>query len=89
MFNEDDQFLLTHSDIVTADHITTRTLNAAHNSGADMAIAVSLEREVQDFGMVSIDSDGIVDEIFSPNETDKSNYIVAGTFLLNGKILII
>jgi len=86
IFNEDDQFLLTHSDIVTADHITTRTLNAAHNSGADMAIAVSLEREVQDFGMVSIDSDGYVDEILSPNETDKSNYIVAGTFLLNGKI---
>ncbi|MHA2502067.1 MAG: sugar phosphate nucleotidyltransferase [Candidatus Kariarchaeaceae archaeon] len=85
-FSEDDQFILTHSDIVTNPKLVTRTLNAADNTGAEWALAVALQSETQDFGQVTLDANGLVDSIITSPDEDSSNYVVAGTFLLTGKI---
>jgi len=86
LFTEEDQFILTHSDIVSNNKLVTRTLNAADNSGAEMAVAVALQSEIQDFGQVTLDSNGFVDQVIPTNEIQSSHYVVAGTFLLTGKI---
>ena len=86
LFSEDEQFVLTHADIVSNNNLVTRTLNAADNSGAEMALAVALQTEAQDFGQVKLDSNGYVSEVIPDTNIESSSYVVAGTFLLTGKI---
>ena len=84
MFNEDDQFLLTLWHRHCRSHYN-KNIKCSSNSGADMAIVAFLKEKSK----ILVWFHRIwwqVDEILSPNETDKSNYIVAGTFLPNGKI---
>ncbi|MCE7735862.1 MAG: NTP transferase domain-containing protein [Candidatus Heimdallarchaeota archaeon] len=85
-FKETEQFILTHCDIIASSNLLTRTLNAADNLGSDMALAVTLQSELQDFGVVTINTDGFVEEVISEDGGTAGNYVVAGTFLLTGKI---
>ncbi len=85
-FKENEKFVLTHCDIIANSNLVTRTLNAADNLGSDMALAVTLESEIQDFGLVTLNSEGLVDQVIPKVDEDSGNYVVAGTFLLTGKI---
>ncbi|MHA2403995.1 MAG: sugar phosphate nucleotidyltransferase, partial [Candidatus Kariarchaeaceae archaeon] len=83
---EEERFILVHCDIIASNNLLTRTLNAAHNTGSEMAIAVALQSEVQDFGVVKLDAEGLVEEVIPLGKPKEGNYVVAGTFLLTGKI---
>jgi UDP-N-acetylglucosamine diphosphorylase/glucosamine-1-phosphate N-acetyltransferase len=86
-FGNDEKFVLTHCDIIADHNLLTRTLNAADNTGSEMALAVALQSEIQDFGVVNLDSEGLVEEVIPHGEpSGEGNYVVAGTFLLTGKI---
>lgn len=85
-FEEDDQFVLLHTDIIVDDRLLTRTLNAVNNLGTEMGLAVTLEKEVQDFGVVSLQSNGLLEKVYPSGNLDHGNYVVAGTFVLSGKI---
>jgi UDP-N-acetylglucosamine diphosphorylase/glucosamine-1-phosphate N-acetyltransferase len=85
-FKENEKFVLTHCDIIATPNLLTRTLNAADNLGSDMALAVALESEIQDFGLVTINSEGFVEQVIPKVDDVAGNYVVAGTFLLTGKI---
>lgn len=85
-FAGEDLFVLTHTDIIADYGLLTRTLNAVDNLGADMGVAVALQKEIQDFGVVTLNSRGLVKEVYPSGEAGKGNYVVAGTFVLSGKI---
>lgn len=85
-FGPDDQFVLTHGDIMASSRLITRTLNAAENTGAEMSMAVTLQSELQDFGVVTMDAKGLIEKVIPSGEEKEGNYVVAGTFLLSGKI---
>ncbi len=86
LFQTDEKFVLTHCDIIADQSLLTRTLNAADNTGSEMAIAVALQSEIQDFGVVNLDSRGYIEKVIPDGEPGDGNYVVAGTFLLTGKI---
>ncbi len=83
---EDEQFILLHSDIIASRGILRRVLNAAENNGTDYALAATLVRETLDFGIVSINPNGLVSKIEDREESDGSHYVIAGVFLLKGDI---
>ena len=56
-FKENEQCVLTHCDIIASSNLLTRTLNAADNLGSDMDLAVTLQSELQDFGVVTINTE--------------------------------
>lgn len=85
-FKENEKFVLTHCDIIANPNLVTRTLNAADNLGSDMALAVTLESEIQDFGLVTLNSEGLVEQVIPEINKGTGNYVVAGTFLLTAKI---
>ncbi|MHA2251140.1 MAG: bifunctional sugar-1-phosphate nucleotidylyltransferase/acetyltransferase [Candidatus Kariarchaeaceae archaeon] len=82
----DEKFVLTHCDIIADPTLLTRTLNAVDNTGAEMGIAVALQSEIQDFGVVNLDSEGFIERVIPNGEPGEGNYVVAGTFLLTSKI---
>ena len=86
-FSNEEAFVLLHTDIVADLGILTRTLNAMNNLGTDMALAVTLQEEIQDFGVVGLDSDGKVKRVYPSGDISHGNYVVAGTFVLSGRIL--
>ena len=85
-FSKEEQFVLLHTDIIADQGILTRTLNAVNNLGTDMGLAVTLQEEIQDFGVVDLDADGKVKQVYPSGDSGHGNYVVAGTFVLTGKI---
>jgi UDP-N-acetylglucosamine diphosphorylase / glucose-1-phosphate thymidylyltransferase / UDP-N-acetylgalactosamine diphosphorylase / glucosamine-1-phosphate N-acetyltransferase / galactosamine-1-phosphate N-acetyltransferase len=85
-FEDEDQFVLLHTDIIVDHSMLTRTLNAVNNLGTEMGLAVTLEKEIQDFGVVSLKSNGLVDKVHPTGVLKQGNYVVAGTFVLSGKV---
>lgn len=81
----EEQFILLHSDIICSPEILSRTLNAIGSSGTDMAIAVTLQLEVLDFGVARISS-GFVESIIDEGDEGESHYVIAGVFILTNKI---
>jgi len=83
----DNEFLLLFSDIIAEKGLIQRTLNAYENTQADMAMALTLEGDTGNFGVVDIDYKGYVKSVGLATETDtKSNYIDAGCFVLKTTI---
>ena len=83
---EKEKFILSHCAIIADHKLLTRTLNAVDNAGADMGMAIALQSEVQDFGLVNLDDDGYISEIIPDGEKGEGHYVVAGTFILTSKI---
>ncbi len=85
--SNEEQFILLHSDIICSPEILSRTLNAIGSSGVDMAVAVTLQMEVLDFGVIRLDASGFVESIIDEgDEGSSSHYVIAGVFVLSNKI---
>jgi len=83
----DTEFLLLFSDIVTDKGLVQRTLNAYENTQADMAMALTLQGDTGDFGVVDIDYKGYVKAAGLGKESQsQSNYVDAGCFVLKTSI---
>ncbi|MCY3411000.1 MAG: NTP transferase domain-containing protein [Candidatus Heimdallarchaeota archaeon] len=82
--NDDERFILSHGDIICHQDIISRTLNAAESIGTDFSIAITLESDIRDYGIVSLNSDGSIKRIHP--EGEGSNYVIAGVFLFTSKI---
>ncbi len=87
--NNDTEFLLLFGDIVSENGLIQRTLNAFENTQADMAMALTLQGDKGDFGIVEIDSMGFVKKAGLKEERTASsgNYIDAGCFVMRSDIL--
>ncbi|MCK4844522.1 MAG: NTP transferase domain-containing protein, partial [Candidatus Heimdallarchaeota archaeon] len=87
--NNDTEFLLLFGDIVSENGLIQRTLNAYENTQADMAMALTLQGDKGDFGIVEIDSMGFVKKAGLKEErtTSSGNYIDAGCFVIRSDIL--
>lgn len=87
--NNDTEFLLLFGDIVSENGLIQRTLNAYENTQADMAMALTLQGDKGDFGIVEIDSMGFVKKAGLKEErtTSSGNYIDAGCFVMRSDIL--
>lgn len=87
--NNDTEFLLLFGDIVSENGLIQRTLNAFENTQADMAMALTLQGDKGDFGIVEIDSMGFVKKAGLKEErtTSSGNYIDAGCFVMLSDIL--
>jgi len=87
--NNDTEFLLLFGDIVSENGLIQRTLNAFENTQADMAMALTLQGDKGDFGIVEIDSMGFVKKAGLKEErtTSSGNYIDAGCFVMRSDIL--
>lgn len=86
LFKEDTHFILQHTDIMSNVNLITRTLNALDNLGADMAIAVALQSQIAEFGVVTIDNRGFLKHVYEETEVREGNYVIAGTFVLTPAI---
>ena len=82
----ENHFLVVHGDIISDAGLVTRVLNSFENLGSDMALAAALQGKVQDFGVVSVDTDGFITKIYSQGEVGQGNYVVAGVFLVTPQI---
>ena len=87
--NNDAEFLLLFGDIVSENGLIQRTLNAYENTQADMAMALTLQGDKGDFGIVEIDSMGFVKKAGLKEErtTSSGSYIDAGCFVMRSDIL--
>ena len=87
--SNDTEFLLLFGDIVSENGLIQRTLNAFENTQADMAMALTLQGDKGDFGIVEIDSMGFVKKAGLKEErtTSSGNYIDAGCFVMRSDIL--
>ena len=88
-FSEEEQFVLLHTDIISQPGILRRTLESVKAyKEAKVGLAVTLENDPQDFGVVNLTSEGLVANVFPSGEKLKGNYVVAGVFVLTGKLLL-
>lgn len=79
----DERFVLTHADIICHHSILSRTLNASEAAGTEFSIAITLQSDIRDYGVVSLQSDGLVKGIDDLGEVDHSHYVIAGVFMLH------
>jgi len=84
----ESEFMLLFSDIVSDKGLILRTLNAFENTQSDMAMALTLRGDTGDFGIVEIDSMGLVKEagIKKADLSSHSSYVDAGCFILTPSI---
>ncbi|MCG3215769.1 MAG: NTP transferase domain-containing protein [Candidatus Heimdallarchaeota archaeon] len=84
----ESEFLLLFGDIVSEQGLIQRTLNAFENTQADMTMALTLKGDTGDFGIVEIDSMGMVKKagIKKADLTSMSNYVDAGCFVIRTDI---
>ncbi len=85
-FKNETTFILQHTDIMSDVALVTRTLNALDNLGADMAIAVALQSQIAEFGVVTLDTQGFLEHVYEETEVREGNYVIAGTFVLTPAI---
>ncbi len=86
LLEHEDLFVLQHTDIISDPSLITRTLNSLDNLGADMAIAVCLQSDIAEFGVVNIDPQGYLEHVYEEGSKVKGNYVIGGTFVLTPKI---
>ncbi len=82
-------FMLLFGDIVSEKGLMLRTLNAFENTQSDMAMTLTLRGDTGDFGIVEIDSMGLVKKagIKKADLNCHSNYVDAGCFILTPDIV--
>ncbi len=82
-------FMLLFGDIVSEKGLILRALNAFENTQSDMAMTLTLRGDTGDFGIVEIDSMGLVKKagIKKADSSSRSNYVDAGCFILKPDIL--
>ncbi len=81
------EFLLLFGDIVSEKGLIQRALNAFENTQADMAMTLTLQGDTGDFGIVDINSMGMVNKAGIPKEDPShSNYVDAGCFIVRTEI---
>ncbi len=81
------EFLLLFGDIVSEKGLIQRALNAFENTQADMTMTLTLQGDTGDFGIVDIDSTGMVNKAGIPKEdSSHSNYVDAGCFIMRTEI---
>ncbi len=80
----DSEFLLLFGDIVPEKGLMQRALNAFENTQADMTMTLTLRGDTGDFGIVEIDSMGLVKKagIKKIDQTSESKYVDAGCFII-------
>ncbi|MHA1396233.1 MAG: bifunctional sugar-1-phosphate nucleotidylyltransferase/acetyltransferase [Candidatus Heimdallarchaeaceae archaeon] len=85
----ESEFLLLFGDIISEKGLIQRTLNAFENTQADMAMALTLQGDTGDFGVVEINSQGLVSKagIKKDEKSSMSNYVDAGCFVIRTDIL--
>jgi len=86
---DESEFMLLFGDIVSEKGLVLRVLNAFENTQSDMAMTLTLRGDTGDFGIVEIDSMGLVKKagIKKADLSSHSNYVDAGCFILTPKIL--
>ncbi len=84
----ESEFLLLFGDIVPERGLMQRALNAFENTQADMTMTLTLKGDTGDFGIVEIDSMGMVKKagIKKADLTSRSNYVDAGCFIIRTDI---
>lgn len=84
----ESEFMLLFSDIVSEKGLMLRTLNAFENTQSDMAMTLTLRGDTGDFGIVEIDSMGLVKKagIKKADLDSHSSYVDAGCFILTPDI---
>ncbi|MBY8999392.1 MAG: NTP transferase domain-containing protein [Candidatus Heimdallarchaeota archaeon] len=84
----DSEFLLLFGDIVPEKGLMQRALNAFENTQADMTMTLTLRGDTGDFGIVEIDSMGMVIKagIKKINQASESKYVDAGCFIIRTDI---
>jgi len=82
------EFLLLFGDIISERGLMQRALNAFENTQADMTMTLTLRGDTGDFGIVEIDSMGMVKKagIKKADLTSMSNYVDAGCFIIRTDI---
>ncbi len=88
-FVNNENFIMMHGDIICADQIIPRTINAAEASGTNYSIAVTLQSDIRKYGVVSLDGEGFIKSIVKETDHSKSHYVIAGVFLLHSDIFTI
>jgi bifunctional UDP-N-acetylglucosamine pyrophosphorylase/glucosamine-1-phosphate N-acetyltransferase len=80
----ESEFLLLFGDVVSEKGLMLRALNAFENTQADMTMTLTLRGDTGDFGIVDIDSMGMVKKagIKKADPTSRSNYVDAGCFVI-------
>lgn len=80
----DSEFLLLFGDIVPEKGLMQRALNAFENTQADMTMTLTLRGDTGDFGIVEIDSMGLVKKagIKKIEQVSESKYVDAGCFII-------
>lgn len=80
----DSEFLLLFGDIVPEKGLMQRALNAFENTQADMTMTLTLRGDTGDFGIVEIDSMGLVKRagIKKIEQVSESKYVDAGCFII-------
>ena len=82
------EFLLLFGDIVSERGLMQRALNAFENTQSDMTMTLTLKGDTGDFGIVEIDSMGMVKKagIKKADLSSMSNYVDAGCFIVRTDI---
>ncbi|MCG3227293.1 MAG: NTP transferase domain-containing protein [Candidatus Heimdallarchaeota archaeon] len=85
----ESEFLLLFGDVVSEKGLMQRALNAFENTQADMTMTLTLQGDTGDFGIVDIDSMGMVKKagIKKAEPKTQSNYVDAGCFVIRTDIL--
>ncbi|MHA2254731.1 MAG: sugar phosphate nucleotidyltransferase, partial [Candidatus Heimdallarchaeaceae archaeon] len=84
----ESEFLLLFGDVVSEKGLMQRALNAFENTQADMTMTLTLQGDTGDFGIVDIDSMGMVKKagIKKADPQSQSNYVDAGCFVIRTDI---
>jgi bifunctional UDP-N-acetylglucosamine pyrophosphorylase/glucosamine-1-phosphate N-acetyltransferase len=84
----ESEFLLLFGDVVSEKGLMLRALNAFENTQADMTMTLTLQGDTGDFGIVDIDSMGMVKKagIKKADPQSQSNYVDAGCFIIRTDI---
>lgn len=82
----EDNFILSYGDIICGAKIIARTINAAEAAGTDFSVAVTLQSDIRNYSIVSLNSSGLITHISDIVDQGKSHYVIAGVFLLSEKI---
>ena len=81
------EFLLLFGDIVSEKGLIQRALNAFENTQADMTMTLTLQGDTGDFGIVDINSMGMVNKAgIAKEDPAHSNYVDAGCFVMRPEI---
>lgn len=86
--NDETSFLLLFGDIVSEKGLIQRALNAFENTQSDMTMTLTLQGDTGDFGIVEIDSMGMVKKagIKKAELSSRSKYVDAGCFIIKTDI---